>query len=159
MTDLEPNRRNVLGGIAAAGLAVPLLAACGSSGSADGNSNASGTTGTTGGGTGGSTGSSGGGGGAAPGGIPTSEIPVGGGKIFDNQQIVVTQPKAGDFKAFSAICTHQGCPVTQIQGGTIDCMCHGSQFSIKDGSVQGGPAPSPLPEKTVTVTGNTLTVS
>ena len=46
-----------------------------------------------------------------------------------------------------------------IQGGSIDCLCHGSQFSIVDGSVQGGPAPAPLPEKTVTVTGTTLTVS
>ena len=99
------------------------------------------------------------GGASSGGGIPTSEIPVGGGKIFKNQEIVVTQPKAGEFKAFSAICTHQGCPVTEIQGGTIDCLCHGSQYSIVDGSVKGGPAPSPLPEKTVTVTGSTLTVT
>jgi Rieske Fe-S protein len=142
----EPSRRNLLTGLAAAGVAVPVLTACGSSSGTD-------ATGTTGG-----TGSSGGGT-TAGGGIPTSEIPVGGGKIFKNQEIVVTQPKAGEFKAFSAICTHQGCPVTQIEGGTIDCLCHGSQYSIADGSVQGGPAPAPLPEKTVTVTGDTLTVS
>jgi len=154
VTDHDATRRNVLGGLAAAGVALPLLAACGSSGGS-----ASGTTGgsTSGGGSSPATG--GGGGGAAPGGIPTSEIPVGGGKIFSNQQIVVTQPKAGEFKAFSAICTHQGCPVTRISGGTIDCTCHGSQYSIEDGSVQGGPAPKPLPEKKVTVTGSTLTVS
>jgi nitrite reductase/ring-hydroxylating ferredoxin subunit len=158
MTDLGPSRRNVITGLAAAGLAAPILAACGSSGD-------SGATGTTGSGqapasptpTAGAGGSGGSGGGG--GGIPTSEIPVGGGKIFANQQIVVTQPKAGEFKAFSAICTHQGCPVTQISGGSIDCPCHGSQFSIQDGSVQGGPAPSPLPEMKVTVTGNTLTVA
>ena len=157
MTDLGPSRRNVLTGLAAAGLAGPLLAACGSSS----NSSASGTGGSSqapaspsapaGGGSGGS----GGGGG----GIPTSEIPVGGGRIFADQQVVVTQPKAGEFKAFSAICTHQGCPVTRVSGGFIDCPCHGSQFSIEDGSVQGGPAPRPLPEKKVTVSGNSLTVT
>ena len=158
MTDLGPSRRNVITGLAAAGLATPLLAACG-------NGGGSSTTGTTGSGQGaatpngpGGTGGSGGGGGAG-GGIPTSEIPVGGGKIFANQQIVVTQPKAGEFKAFSAICTHQGCPVTRVSGGTIDCPCHGSQFSIEDGSVEGGPAPRGLPEKKVTVTGSTLTVA
>ena len=71
----------------------------------------------------------------------------------------MTQPKAGEFKAFSAICTHQGCPVSKVEGGTIDCPCHFSRFSIVDGSVKDGPAPSPLPEKQVTVTGDTLTVS
>jgi Rieske Fe-S protein len=95
----------------------------------------------------------------ASGGIKTSEIPVGGGKIFADQKYVVTQPKAGEFKAFSAICTHQGCAVSKIAAGAIDCPCHGSSYSIEDGSVLGGPAPRPLPAKTVTQTGDTLTVS
>lgn len=160
MTELEPNRiessrRNVLAGLAAAGVALPLLAACGSSGGTNTAGTApSGTSpGAAGGGSGGNAPGSGGGG------IKTSEIPVGGGRIFPGQNIVVTQPKAGEFKAFSATCTHAGCPVTQVEGGTIDCPCHGSQFSIQDGSVAGGPAPSPLPARTVTVTGDTLTVS
>ena len=84
---------------------------------------------------------------------------MGGGKIFSDEKIVVTQPTAGEFKAFSSICTHQGCPVTKVADGTIDCTCHGSKYSIEDGSVEDGPAPKPLPEKTVTVTGDTLTVS
>ena len=75
----------------------------------------------------------------------TSEIPVGGGKIFTAERVVVTQPNAGEFNGFSAVCTHMGCIVNQITGGTIDCPCHGSQYSIKNGSVVGGPAPSPLP--------------
>jgi Rieske Fe-S protein len=157
MTDLGPSRRNVITGLAAAGLAAPILAACGSSGDST-------ATGTTGSGqapasTAPTAGSGAGGSGGGGGGIPTSEIPVGGGRIFADQQIVVTQPKAGEFKAFSAICTHQGCPVSEISGGMIDCLCHGSQFSIQDGSVQGGPAPRPLPEMKVTVTGNSLTVT
>ena len=160
MTEPGPSRRNVISGLAAAGLAAPILAACGSGSGSSVNGSANGSTGSGQGATTPTTpAGSGGSGGSAGGGIPTSEIPVGGGKIFADQQIVVTQPKAGEFKAFSAICTHQGCPVSRISGGTIDCPCHGSQFSIEDGSVEGGPAPRGLPEKKVTVTGSTLTVA
>ena len=74
----------------------------------------------------------------------TAEVPEGGGKIIDGKNIVLTQPQAGSFKAFTAVCTHQGCIVNQISNGTIDCPCHGSKFSIKDGSVVNGPATSPL---------------
>ena len=156
MTELETSRRNLLGGLAAAGVALPVLAACGSSsGDATGSTPPDPSAST------GSTGSTPPGGSSSGGGIKTSEIPVGGGKIFTAQKVVVTQPTAGQFKAFSAICTHQGCMVEKVSGGTIDCPCHGSTFSITDGSVKGGPAPRPLPEKTVTVstTGDTLTVS
>ena len=77
----------------------------------------------------------------------TSDIPVGGGEIFADQGVVVTQPTAGEFKAFGPICTHQGCPVTNVDGGTINCTCHNSRFSIEDGSVKAGPATKPLPAK------------
>jgi Rieske Fe-S protein len=88
----------------------------------------------------------------------TSEIPVGGGKIFASAKVVVTQPAAGTFKGFSAICTHMQCTVGQVANGTIDCPCHGSQFSIKDGSVVGGPAPSPLPAAPITVSGANISL-
>jgi Rieske Fe-S protein len=88
----------------------------------------------------------------------TSEIPVGGGKVFTAQKVVVTQPDSGEFKAFSAVCTHMGCIVNQVANGTIDCPCHGSQFSIKDGAVVGGPAPSPLPAESIKVTGNDISL-
>jgi nitrite reductase/ring-hydroxylating ferredoxin subunit len=71
---------------------------------------------------------------------PTSDIPVGGGKIFDDQKIVVTQPKKGEFLAFSAVCTHQDCIVADCDGGTINCGCHESSFSITDGHPLSGPA-------------------
>ncbi len=71
----------------------------------------------------------------------TSKIPVGSGMIFTGPQVVVTQPTAGEFKAFSAVCTHMGCIVNQISNGTIDCPCHGSQYSITTGDVVAGPAP------------------
>ncbi|HXC82606.1 MAG TPA: Rieske (2Fe-2S) protein [Trebonia sp.] len=87
---------------------------------------------------------------------PTSEIPVGGGKIFTAEKVVVTQPNAGEFKGFSAVCTHMGCLVNQITGGTIDCPCHGSQYSIANGSVVAGPAPSPLPAVLIKVSGDSV---
>ena len=89
---------------------------------------------------------------------PSSDVPVGGGKIYAADNVVVTQPTAGTFKAFSATCTHQGCQVATVTHGTIECPCHLSEFSIVDGSVKGGPAPSPLPAVPVTVTNGTLTL-
>jgi Rieske Fe-S protein len=86
----------------------------------------------------------------------TSEIPVGGGTIFKDEEVVVTQPKQGDFKAFSAICTHQQCTVATVADGTINCVCHGSKFNITDGSVANPPATRPLPEKKITVDGNSI---
>ena len=79
--------------------------------------------------------------------------------ILDDADYVITQPTAGEFKAFSKICTHQQCPVTEIKGGTINCQCHGSKFSIEDGSVQSGPATRPLPEAEVAVAGDQVVVT
>jgi len=87
-----------------------------------------------------------------------ADIPVGSGKIFPDAQTVITQPKEGEFKAFSSICTHQACPVATVTD-TINCDCHGSKYSITDGSVVNPPAPKPLPAKTIEVDGDTLTVT
>ncbi|MEV4377511.1 Rieske (2Fe-2S) protein [Streptosporangium sp. NPDC049644] len=80
----------------------------------------------------------------------TSSIPVGGGRII-NGRWVVTQPVKGTFRAFSAKCTHQGCAVATIRGGTINCPCHGSRFRIADGSVARGPAGRPLARRKIKV--------
>ncbi|WP_204044924.1 Rieske (2Fe-2S) protein [Acrocarpospora phusangensis] len=86
----------------------------------------------------------------------TADIPEGGGKIFESEKIVITQPTAGQFKCFTAVCTHQGCTVASISNGTINCPCHGSRFKIEDGSVAGGPAKGPLEEKKISVTGDSI---
>jgi Rieske Fe-S protein len=88
--------------------------------------------------------------------ISTSDVPDGGGTIIDGKNIVVTQPEARTFKAFSAVCTHQGCIVNSVSDGTIDCPCHGSKFSIKDGSVVHGPATEPLPSVAIKVEGTSV---
>jgi nitrite reductase/ring-hydroxylating ferredoxin subunit len=86
----------------------------------------------------------------------TSQIPDGGGKIIDGKNIVITQPESGSFRAFTAICTHQGCIVSSVANGTINCPCHGSKYSIKDGSVVHGPAPSPLAAIAIKVEGTSI---
>lgn len=85
----------------------------------------------------------------------TSEVPVGGGLILADEKIVITQPSEGEFKAFTAVCTHQSCLVASVDE-TINCTCHGSKYSIEDGSVQGGPAPSSLATVAINVDGDKI---
>jgi Rieske Fe-S protein len=142
-TALETTRRGALAGIGVVGVAAA-VAACG-------------------GGSGGTSGSGGSGAGGSSGGSTalgtTSEIPVGGGKIFTAEKVVVTQPTKGEFKGFSAICTHMGCTVDKIADGTIDCPCHGSKYSVTDAHVVHGPAPKPLPVKNIKVANGKITLA
>ena len=84
-----------------------------------------------------------------------SLVPVGGGAVFAAQRVVVTQPQAGMYVGLSAICTHQGCLVANVDGGTINCPCHGSRYHL-DGSVARGPAPRALAPRRVTAVGGEL---
>ncbi|MFD8481911.1 Rieske (2Fe-2S) protein [Kitasatospora sp. NPDC059673] len=88
-----------------------------------------------------------------------SDVPVGGGKVYREQAVVVTQPTAGEYKAFSAKCTHAGCLVNGVAKEQIQCLCHGSRFGITDGAVLDGPAPKPLPEYKVAVQNGQLQVT
>ena len=85
-----------------------------------------------------------------------SDVPVGGGAIFSAEQVVVTQPAAGTFKGFRSVCTHQGCPIASVTGGTINCTCHGSKFSLTDGTPANGPATRPLMSRPVKVDGDNI---
>ena len=144
----DTTRRAVIAG--AAGItAASILAACGDDSGGTGGGSAA----TTGGGQG-TTGGTGNGGLAS-----TSDIPVGGGKIIEGQDIVITQPTAGTFKAFSATCTHQGCTVAKVANSVIECPCHMSKFSAADGSVVNPPANKPLTAKQIKVDGTTITLA
>jgi len=85
-----------------------------------------------------------------------ADIPVGGGVVFAEHKVVVTQPAKGVFKAFSAVCTHVGCICNKVANGTIDCPCHGAEFKITDGAVVTGPAPAPLAARKITVSGGKI---
>jgi Rieske Fe-S protein len=148
-----PARRTVVAAAGAAGLAVALTACSGSDDDASGDTGSAGSPPASwdaGGG------ESGGGEEAGAALAATADIPEGGGKVFADRKVVVTQPTAGEFKAFSATCTHQGCAVKSVADGVINCPCHNSNFSITDGSVQGGPATKPLPAVRITVSGDSI---
>ncbi len=140
------NRRRALTGSAALAVGVPLVAACGDAGSTQTGSDGAASSG-----------------GAAEGGAGTGEalasvadVPVDGCFVLADVKVVVTQPSEGQFKAFSATCTHQGCLVSSGSDGVIPCQCHGSKFSLSDGSVIAGPATSPLPEVAISVDGDSI---
>ena len=142
MTDpiITPTRRQVLLTSGTVVAAAAVTAACGTSdaGSGSGSGSTPSAAGAT---------------------VKSADVPVGGGVIVQDAKIVVTQPQEGTFKAFTAVCTHQGCLVSAVKDGNIDCACHGSVFSAADGSVVQGPARAPLAELTATVSGDSITVS
>ncbi|GHH26905.1 Rieske (2Fe-2S) protein [Streptomyces rubradiris] len=140
-----PDRRTVVAAVGAAGLAAALTACGSGDDSADAGPADAGTA---------ATGAAPDGGGTAL--ARTADIPEGGGKIFKDRGVVVTQPTAGTYKAFSAECTHQGCAVGSVKDGTIVCPCHGSEFSVSDGSVRKGPATKGLAPARITVSGDDI---
>ncbi|MGI9156451.1 MAG: Rieske (2Fe-2S) protein [Marmoricola sp.] len=137
--EFRPSRRIVFNGLAALGVAAA-LAGCGSNTGGAGNDSGASAT------------------------LPkagtklasTSEIPVNGGLILPDQKVVITQPAAGQFKAFTAVCTHQGFLVTSVDGSRITCSHHGSEYSSTTGAVEQGPAPAALSAIMVTVRGGSV---
>lgn len=91
--------------------------------------------------------------------VPVSEVPVGSGVVLPSHDVIITQPEAGKFLAFSAICTHKGCPVSEIREQGAFCGCHSSYFDIATGEAVSGPAQQPLTQLTVTQQGDSLRVT
>ncbi len=152
MTDPDLTRRRALTGAVVGGLSLPVLAACGGGSSSTATAQPPAASGKPG-------GKPSHGGGGAPALVAVAQVPVGGGVILRDQNIVVTQPTQNTFEGFSATCTHQGCQVANVSGGTINCGCHGSQFAITDGANVTGPigqpagSVAPLPKIPVKVQG------
>ncbi len=80
-----------------------------------------------------------------------ADVPADGGLILTGPAVVLTRDAAGEVIGFSAVCTHQGCIVDSVEGGTINCPCHGSRFDARSGAPVDGPATRPLPEVPVVV--------
>lgn len=138
---IKPSRRTLItgAGLALAAGGVVSVAGCSSATTSTGTPTASGS------GAGGVT-------------VPKADVPINGGKVLANADYVVTQPAAGEFKAFNKFCTHQGCPVSKVSENVIQCQCHFSEFSAKDGSVLKSPATKPLAEVKVRISGDNLVV-
>lgn len=146
------NRRRALTGSAAIAVGVPVLAACGSD-SSSAEDSGSDDTGTD------DTGSSDAGSGGGTSGevlATAADVPVGGCFVVSGAKVVVTQPTEGDFKAFTAVCTHQGCLVESSTEGDIPCPCHSSKFSLDDGSPISGPATAALQAVEISVDGDSI---
>jgi Rieske Fe-S protein len=86
-----------------------------------------------------------------------ADVPVGSGVFLEGKRLVVTQPTAGDFHAFIAICTHQGCNITDVEDDLIVCRCHGSKFAL-DGVPVDGPAKKPLKSRPAEARGTDVVV-
>jgi Rieske Fe-S protein len=87
---------------------------------------------------------------------PADDIPVGGGRVYPDLRVVVTQPSPGEFRGFGIVCTHDSCELNAVKNGTINCPCHGSRYAITDGSVVRGPARTGLRTEKVAVQGDQI---
>jgi nitrite reductase/ring-hydroxylating ferredoxin subunit len=66
----------------------------------------------------------------------------------------------GTFYALSDICTHRGCSLSEgeLDGTTLECICHGSRFDVSTGDVVRGPAEQSVQAYAVRVQGDSLVV-
>jgi Rieske Fe-S protein len=151
----SPSRRTVLRGAGLAAVTVGAAAACGSGDTDDTSAAPSSTTSAS-----ASSSSSSGGAAGSTELASVADVPVGGGMVVSAQKVVLTQPTAGDIRAFSTRCTHQGCAVSTVKDGFIICPCHNSRFAIADGApTPDSPAKQPLPAAQVTVSGDKIALA
>ena len=85
---------------------------------------------------------------------------VGSAALLDasGRSFLVSRTGQSSFTALTAICTHEGCTVSNYQNQVFECPCHGSQYSTS-GSVLKGPASSPLRQFTTNFSNNVLTIT
>ncbi|MCB5166805.1 Rieske (2Fe-2S) protein [Streptomyces bambusae] len=85
-----------------------------------------------------------------------ADVPVGGARLYRENKLLVSCPAEGQYKAFSAQCTHAGCVLDKIEDGEGNCPCHRSRFDVTTGKVIQGPATDPLPAVPVKAVGGKL---
>ena len=76
----------------------------------------------------------------------SKEIAPGQMRVFEVEGTKVTVANVnGKFYAIDNTCTHMGCSLAngELDGTTVTCPCHGSQFDVTSGAVIRGPASRP----------------
>jgi Rieske Fe-S protein len=90
-----------------------------------------------------------------------SEVPINSGKIFKfgSKPGILVRTASGEFKAFSAVCTHLECIVQyRVDTKQIWCACHNGQYNLNGKNI-GGPPPRPLEEFKVDTRGDDVVVT
>ena len=91
----------------------------------------------------------------------SKDVAVGLMRVFDvaGTKVNVTNVD-GHLYAFDDACTHQSCSLAmgKLNGTTVTCACHRSQFDVTSGAVIRGPAARPVRSRLVQVEGDTLLV-
>ncbi len=89
------------------------------------------------------------------------DVVAGAMRVFDVEGTNVNVASAGGhLHAFDDTCTHAGCSLAKgkLEGTTVTCACHGSQFEVTSGAVLRGPARRPVRSRLVQVEGEDLLV-
>ncbi len=93
----------------------------------------------------------------------TKDVKVGSGVMFlvkaPNIMVLITQPKAGTFRAFNPACTHEGFQLNGVQGKNLVCPVHGAQFDMTTGGVKRGPAQKALSQYKLTKIGTAIYIN
>ena len=88
-----------------------------------------------------------------------NSVPEGEMRVFDvDGSKVNVAHAAGGLYAFDDTCTHMGCSLAngELDGTTVTCACHGSQFDVTSGAVLRGPAARPVRSRSIRVEGGQL---
>lgn len=90
-----------------------------------------------------------------------SDMPKEGWKLFPfgSDPGILIEIGPGQYRAFSAVCTHLNCTVQfEPNARRIWCACHNGVYDLAGRNVS-GPPPRPLPVFTVQVVGDDIIVS
>lgn len=93
--------------------------------------------------------------------VPQADTPVGSSTYYPGAgaRVIVAQPTQGQWFAYDATCTHEGCMTSdRDDAGNLVCPCHGSAFDPASGAPVAGPAEEPLATLTVEVDGQDLLI-